>query len=344
MRSALGELLDGFLTALRELELDATFITDAGSTQGWDAVGTIEDVDVAVELKAAPSTADVSALAARRPAGVYVVLVARRLSGTVRAALIERDIGFFDAHGHLRLWHRPLLVDTTVAALAVEAGASSRLRLDVPSLMDVALAVLDGSVAAGGVRATASLLDRSPGTVSKQLAALRGAHLVGERGEPAVPDLFDSIVDVWSPVRVPLADMPRPNNGAVNSRLKLGFDDIDGPGWVLADSFAAAAWGAPIVIGGDAAPDFYLPDVQSLRQARTLLGVAEFGRHACTVAVAPAPFVCRRRYDRSHVIDLPFLAPSAVVAALDLAMDPARGRETLELWSRSLPPEVRRVW
>jgi hypothetical protein len=81
-----------------------------------------------------------------------------------------------------------------------------------------------------------------------------------------------------------------------------------------------------------------------LRQARTLLGDAEFGRHACTVAVAPAPYVCRVRHDRSDVFDSPWFAPSPVVAALDLATDPARGRETLELWSRKLAPEVRRVW
>ena len=31
-------------------------------------------------------------------------------------------------------------------------------------------------------------------------------------------------------------------------------------------------------------------------------------------------------------------------AALDLAIDPARGREMLELWNRDLGPEIHRVW
>jgi hypothetical protein len=188
------------------------------------------------------------------------------------------------------------------------------------------------------------MLGRSPGTVSKQLALLRDGSLIDIHGQPAVPDLFESVLDNWQPARLPLADLPRPGSGPVNRRLQLGLDDRNGPGWVLADSFAAAAWGAPVVLSADSPPDFYLPDAQTLRQARTLLGDAEFGRHACTVAVAPAPFVCRRRYDRTAVFDDPFLAPSPVVAALDLAADPARGREILEVWSRDLPAEVKRVW
>jgi len=55
-----------------------------------------------------------------------------------------------------------------------------------------------------------------------------------------------------------------------------------------------------VVLGGGAPPDFYVPDAQAVRLARTLLGDAEYGRHACTVARAPSPFVCRRRYDRGQ--------------------------------------------
>ena len=141
-----------------------------------------------------------------------------------------------------------------------------------------------------------------------------------------------------------IADRHHDAPAAIVNRLQLGFDDLDVPGWVLADSFAAIAWGAPVGPTGDAAPDFYLPDMRTLRLARTLLGDAEFGNHACTVVVAPAPFVCRHRYDRTHVFNNPFLAPSPVVAALDLAADPARGHETLDALSRNLPQEARRVW
>lgn len=190
--------------------------------------------------------------------------------------------------------------------------------------MDVALAVLEG-VAAGGVRASASILDRAPGTVSKQLAVLRRAYLVDGEGRPVVPDLFEAVVDAWNPARVPLGGRPTVD---------------DAMGWVLADTAAASAWAAPVVVTADSPPDFYLPDSASLRRARALLGEAEFGRHGCTVAEAPAPFVCRRMYERG----VGFPAPSHIVAASDLAADPARARGILEAWSSNLPPEVHRVW
>ena len=345
MDRSLVEVWEGFLSTLEGVGLAASFPTAPESASGWDVVGLIEGVGVAVIVKSVPSTADISALVRRPVLGSYVVLVARRLSATMRADLAQHGIGFFDARGYLRLWRRPLLVDITMSPLeSSDVGGSALLRLDTPSLLDVALGVLDGTIAAGGVRAAAAVLGRSPGTVSKLLAALRSGHLANADSEPTVPDLFDSVADVWHPIRVPLADLPRAGGGATNNRLQLGFDDLGGPGWVLADAFAAAAWGAPVVLSGDAPPDFYVPDPRTLRLARTLLGDAQFGRHACTVAVAPAPFVCRHRYDRTHVFNNPFMAPSPVVAALDLAVDPGRGRETLERWSVDLPQEVRRVW
>lgn len=343
MRGSNGELWDTFLAALATVGLHASIRAEANSAAGWDAIGSIEGVPVVVELKPVPALADVLAFDRAESHGAYKVLVAGRVSAAVREALTERDIGYFDGRGRLRFWRRPLLVDTDVPVVAGLSPAPRPPRFDVPSLLDVALAVLAGA-AAGGVRATAKLVGRAPGTVSKQLAALRAAHLVGEDAEAMVPDLFDTVIDVWRPVRVPLAALPRAGAGPVNERLQLGWDDPMGPGWVLADLFAAAAWGAPVVLAGNAPRDFYVPDARTLRQARTLLGDAEFGRHACTVAVAPAPFVCRRRYDRTDTFEDPFFAPSPVIAALDLASDPGRGRETLDLWSRNLPPEVRRVW
>jgi hypothetical protein len=338
----LADVWSSFILALERLGLHASFRPDPETK--WDAVGSIEGVPIVVVLKAAPTIGDVLQLEGETSApGSYRVLAARRVSAGVRDAMEVHDTGYFDARGHLRLWRKPLLIDVDVPGLALAASAPRRLRIETASMLDVALAVFDGSVAAG-VRSTAARIGRSPGTVSKQLANLRAAHLVDERGDPIVPDLFESVLEVWNPQRVPLADLPQPGAGPVNERIQLRLDDVTRPGWVLADSFAAAAWGAPVVLGGDAPPDFYVPDASVLRQARTLLGDAEFGRHACTVAVAPAPYVCRVRHDRSDVFGSPWFAPSAVVAALDLAVDPARGRETLESWSRNLPPEVRRVW
>lgn len=329
-----------FVEALGALDVDADLA--AGGTDRWDAVGTIEDVDVVIEVRSNPTVGDVLALAERDSAGAHKVLVADQLWDPVRQALRARNISYFDGRGHLRLWHRPLRIDSPIPTDAARAPMS-RWRLDSPSALDVALAVLDGT-AAGGVRSTAEALDRSPGTVSKQLSALRAAFLADEDGLPIVPALFEAVVAVWRPARVPLAELPRPGAGPVNERLAVNLDDPDGRGWVLADVRAAAAWGAPVVVTGSTPPDFYVPDAGAAARARALLGDAEFGRHACTVAVAPCPSVCLRRFDRGVVVDEPFLVPSPIVAALDLAVDPARGREMLELWSRNLPPELPRVW
>jgi len=338
-----SEVWHGFASAVEALNLDTSFPANERRNATSDLSGSIEGVPVVVQVRSVPSVGDVLAFEQAETGDAYKVLVGRRLSAPVRAALIERDMGYFDGQGHLRLWRRPLFIDTDVGPISPELGAGRLLRFDVPSLLDVSLAVLDG-VARRGVRQTAGTLGRAPGTVSKQLAALRAAHLVDDRGEPAVPDLFNAVAEVWRPARIPLARAPVPGDRQVNDRLQVGLSTPDGPGWVLADAHAAAAWGAPVVLGGDAPPDFYVSDAQVVRLARTLLGDAEYGRHACTVARAPAAFVCRRRYDRSQTSGDAFFVPSFVVAALDLAADPGRGRETLELWSRHLPEDVRRVW
>lgn len=337
-------LFDALELALDRLALAHRFerVAHLGS-HDWDWVGEIEGVPVVIEVKAVPTTADVERLR-RRKRDEYPIVVARRISKAVADELTGAGIGFLDARGRLRMWRRPLLIDTTVSPLDLSSpDPPTRLRLDTPSTLDVALAVLDGT-ARRGVRATAELIGRAPGTVSKQLAALRAAGLVDDDGGPVVPDLFEAVVDVWHPHRVPLADLPRPGAGRVNERLRVGLDDPSRPGWVLADVAAAAAWGAPVVVRSDAPPDLYVPDAGVLAIARTLLGAAEYGAHACTVAVAPSPYVCRRRDDRGRSATAQFLAPSPVIAALDLAADPARGREVLELWSHHLSPETRRVW
>ncbi len=343
MDPRLRGLLHEFVTGLDAAGLNHRLHLNPPETKVWDMTGEIEGVPVVVQVTSSASTAEASAVPDPDPSGAYRILVARRVSEAARSVLGERDIGFFDGRGHIRLWHRPLLVDTDFPAGVGTDASPRRTRLDVPSMLDVALAVLDDQ-AANGVRATASRLDRAPGTVSKHLAMLRSSYLISEDARPVVPDLFEAVLDVWRPWRVPLADIPRPGKGLVNQRLHLGFEDPTGRGWTLADATAAAAWRAPVALDSGAPPDFYVPDDSTLRQARTLLGAARDGHHACTVAVAPSPFVCRNRYDRSGVFNDPFLAPSPVVAALDLAADPGRGREILALWSRDLPPDVHRVW
>lgn len=342
MPAAAVNLLGEFLDALTVLGLEAQVEPDRQDC-GWDAAGWIDGVDVVVELKANPTVGDVLRVAQRDSAGAYKVLVAPNLWAPTREALDAHDVGWFDGRGHLRLWHRPLLVDAEVPTARPDRVDPSRWRIDSPSALDVALAVLDGT-AATGVRTTAIALGRSPGTVSKQGAALRVRYLVDDGARPLVPALFDAVLDVWQPSRVALASLPAPRSGPVGERLGLRFDDTASPGWVLADAHAAAAWGAPVMHASDDPPDFYVPDSQAVARARALFGEAEYGQHACTVAVAPCPYVCRRRHDRALVTGVSYPAPGPVVAALDLAADPARGREILEAWSDDLPTELTRVW
>ena len=141
------------------------------------------------------------------------------------------------------------------------------------------LAVLDGT-AATGVRGTAAVTGRAPGTVSKQLAALRSRHLVSDEGEPLVPALFEAVVEVWQPTRVPLAALPETAGTSTADRLGIHFDDLESPGWVLADTAAAAAWGAPVVTTADAPPDFYVPDASTVARARALFGEATYAERA----------------------------------------------------------------
>ncbi len=328
--------------ALEQLGLDTDLRASTRAGRGWDAIGSVAGVDVVVEVKANPTVGDVLRLAERDSSGAYKVLVGLHLWAPVREAAVAHGIGYFDARGHLRLWAGPLMVDTAVAVDGQPSVEGSRWRLDSPSALDIALAVLDGT-AVTGVRATAAVTGRAPGTVSKQLAALRSRHLVDDAGEPLVPALFEAVVEVWQPARVPLAALPEAVGTATAARLGVRFDDLESPGWVLADSAAAAAWGAPLVMAGDAPPDFYAPDAAAVAQARALFGEATYTERACTVAAAPCPYVCRHRVDRSTTGQLR-IAPSLVVAALDLARDPARGREILEQWSDDLPAEVSRVW
>ncbi|MGH9184434.1 MAG: hypothetical protein ACRD0U_01235 [Acidimicrobiales bacterium] len=342
MSAAAVDVLGEFLGALDALGLEV-HIRPGSGRGGWDAAGSIEGVDVVVDVKANPTVGDVFRLAQLDSAGAYKVLAAPSLWTPTRDALDAHDVGWFDGRGHLRLWRRPLLVDADVPTARPGGAGPSRWRIDSPSALDVALAVLDGT-AATGVRATATALGRSPGTVSKQLAALRARYLVDEDARPLVPALFEAVLEVWQPNRVPLASLPDPRGGPVSERLGVRFDDPASPGWVLADARAAAAWRAPMMLPTDAAPDFYVPDPPAAARSRALLGDADYGRHACTVAVAPCPYVCRRRHDRSAATGESYPAPAPIVAALDMAADPARGREVLEQWSQDLPAELPRVW
>ncbi len=320
---------------------------DGLADAGIDLLVRLDDVTLAVEVKAAPTVADVYRLASRPvPAGTYKVLAGGRISRAVRQELRNADIGFYDARGHLRLMHPPLRIDAPALAVTEDA-ARPRNPLVSSGGLDVALCLLDqpNFLELLSLRRLAGAVDRAPSTVSNTLRALRDDYLVDERNRPIVPDLFRAVLRHWQPTRLPLAGMPRPGDGRLNERLELGLDTVRfRHGWALADGHAASAWGAPVVLDADTPPDFYIPNTRVLNAARTSFGVAAFGSHACTITVAPAPFVVRHRSDLSESAGLIFPVVRPVVAALDLAADPGRGTETLELWNERLAAHINRVW
>lgn len=131
---------------------------------------------------------------------------------------------------------------------------------------------------------------------------------------------------------------------------ELNLFDQGRPGWALTDTRAAAAWGAPVAASGAYPPACYVnvPSRRALRWTVQHYGLAPtHDQRAATVAVAPVPMVCSRRYDAATQPGPryeEFLLAHPLFVALDLARDPARGREILEGWDPEGPDGFRRAW
>jgi hypothetical protein len=140
---------------------------------------------------------------------------------------------------------------------------------------------------------------------------------------------------------------PTPGDAGRTAQLGLALDDIDTVGWVLCDTLAAGGFGALGVVRGNYPADFYVPDERIVRVSRQLYGDAiTTESRGATVAVPPVQWACAHRIDlgkvgRQHSRNKwPVVHP--VIAALDLSIDPGRGREILDGWT---PPEPYvRVW
>lgn len=277
------------------------------------------------------------------------VLVADRIPEAVRAELRSRGWGWLDLRGHLHLAGQGVFVDVDVSPM--KGRADRKNAFSGPAGLEVACALLLEPDIRHGVRDLARRITRSPSTVSEVLHAFRRQGLVSSDGVAVVPDLFWETVSAWRPRDVPLADLPRPGTGSVNTALQLGFDDVEAqPGWALTGTLAAAVYGAPVAARSDYPPEFYVPNQAILRRAIRLLGLAADADHRrASVRVAPVAAVSKQRVDpvgqqaKAWAFtneEWPLAHPLFV--ALDLARDPGRGREILEGWH---PPRPwRRVW
>ena len=276
---------------------------------------------------------------ARREGDEVPVVVADRVSAQLAGLLNDIDAGWLDRRGHLRLVRPGVVIDTDVPSMILPSVRDTPLPDDpcaTPVGREVALELLVAPREARTVRGLARAIGRGPSSVSAVLRALRAQGLVDDQRRPCIPELFWAFSASWAPQRYCLRSCPDPTNPDDDWSYELHAKDLEVPGWALGDTLGAVGWGAPLIASSDDPPDLYVPNERQVLRAMQRFGEsAAVNSRACTLAVAPAPSVCARRFHGPG--PWPLIHP--VVVALDLAADPGRGSEALARWN---PAE--RVW
>jgi len=287
------------------------------------------------------------------------IVVANQLSAEAKDVLARTNESrgtfgwsWLDRRGELQLNH-----PTAIGAVHFDRGALNP-RSALPSGWSLATPASDGPIRgrAGISYAAALLLDptkrpsirnvaaaagMSHGAVGDAAKLLQKAGLILPAGAPEVPDLFWALAAVWGPTRItPVASMPTSDQA---QRWGARTDDPGEPGWALGGDDAAAAWGAPVfAVGGR--PWIWVPAEADARRAERSLSTASWEGYAAVIAVPPTLLVCRHRQQPPTELEpqfLPTLHP--LFLALELAQDPARGREILDQWTPDYPA-IHRVW
>ena len=270
------------------------------------------------------------------------LVVADRITAYGREELNRAGWSWLDLRGHLRMVSRGLFIDTDVPSLSksgpVRRGLSGQVGIELAALL-----LLDPKTRIG-VRAAAGVLGRAPSSVSEALAALRADGLVDANQAPVIPQLFWELAEHWKPVVADVARIPGPNKNRENSVLSLGLDKVEVTvGWALTDTMAAVHYGAPVSVRADHPPDFYVPNQSVLHRAVRLLGTATTtDARAARINVAPTILACSRRVDGTAWANEAWPLANPLFVALDLARDPGRGREILDMWTPGKP--WHRVW
>jgi hypothetical protein len=267
------------------------------------------------------------------------MVFADRIAERTRETLRERGWGWLDRRrGHLRLWQPGLRIDAAITPRVItEPGPRARNPF-TPAGVTLALWLLVHPDEPASPRGLARELEISPGQVSNLLAALEAHALLRRDRRPLVPELFWALVEEWRPRRYPLLSWPPPEG--------TGAPELRADEWVVTDTVAAGSYGAPIVVAGDAPPDFYVPDDDVLRWVLHRMPTApEYEKRAASIAVAPTSLVCDPRLHRPATRDtVGFDLAHPVVVALDLGTDRARGREAISEWELDPALDVPRVW
>ena len=341
------DAVDAFIAAAQSLALD---VRPVDGDSGIDAVVVLPgDVSLVVEVRSTSLvTADSAAGQLRRwsknvRADAVPLVVADRITADGRAQLNQGGWSWLDLRGHMKMTGPGLFVDADVPALVKPRRAREGLTGQVG--VELAALLLFHPTRQVGVREAAAELTRSPSSISDAFAAMLAAGLVDRHRMPAVPELFWELAEHWRPAGEDVASIPRENRDRENSVLHIGFEDVESTvGWALTDTVAAARYGAPVSMRTEHPPDFYVPDQSTLRRAVRMLGpAATSAERAGRVRVAPVPLVCTRRIDGAlRGINESWPLANPLFVALDLAQDPGRGREILDMWTPGEP--WHRVW
>lgn len=308
--------------------------------------GRIADQKIYVEPLSVPTVAKAEQLVRRPATDGIALVVADRVSASVRDVLRSHGWGWLDRRGHLRIFQpdQALYIDSAVPAAPVAATRARRTDpLSTGVGLEVAVALLLEPERKPSVRALARSIGRSPSAVSVALRELRDAALVTRAHTPLLPELFIEVSRAWSPRRIAVQSLPAPQDFE-DPRLRTRIGDLDQPGWALTGSVAAADWGAPIVLASDFPPDLYASDERAARRATLQLGrAASWEARAATLSVAPISQVPLLRFPpRGGTLGMAWPLAHPLFVALELARDQSRGAEILDQWD---PPEgFHRVW
>jgi hypothetical protein len=339
MRTSAQELERSAVEALEAACIEVGLSLQSGTSTGPDVTVTTATGDTwQFDLKA-------RAVAAPHPGPAAhderLLVVADVLPGPVADAYQERHISWFDRRGHLRLEAPGLLIDADVTPRPRQPTGDD----DVPddpfgrgrATVEVALALLLSPEDPPGVRELARETDLAPSTVSTARDRLQRASVVTDEGAPLIPELFWELAARWRPRWFPLATAP--DTQPPTEAFAAGR-------WIATGDVAAAAYGAPLVVGSGAPGRYYVDSPTELRRARQALGDTDPVEARCHVSVAPSRLVHTRAADDAISMAVPWdvgaFAPYVVVA-LDLASDPSRGREIVTSWTAT-PDGTRPVW
>jgi hypothetical protein len=307
---------------------------------GRDLLAIVDGIEVPVEIMAAavitPETvARMVDGSDKRRTTVAHLAVGDLVTAAAQDALREAGWGWLDRRGHLVLRAKGVHIDADIPADERPTAGTPAHTISGAAAISWAAALLMSPEDPPAMRAVARRVSLSHSAIVASAKKLKAASLVRADGRPLVPELFWALAEQWHPASVALAELPPAGDAKTYGALGVNLDD--GPGWAVAGTIGAVAWGAPTAIGSAYPPDFFVPTTAELRQATLRLGeAARFEDRACTVAVAPTPLACVDRFDR---FDRPGDAwghwrfAHGLFAALDLAQDRARGAEILESWN-----------